>query len=128
MANKVLIIDDDVDFVEAMSVLLDAKGYAVSCAYDGEAGFAKAKSGAPDIILLDVMMRQRTEGFDVARKLHEDKALGGTPVVLITGIRNDLNLPFGFEPNEEWLNVRAVLEKPIKSETLLKTIAEHIRK
>jgi len=128
MSNKVLIIDDDVDFVEAMSSLLDAKGYAVSCAYDGEAGYAKARSESPDIILLDVMMRQRAEGFDIARKLHEDPALGSTPVVLITGIRNDLNLPFGFEPNEEWLNVKAVLEKPIKSETLLKTIGEHIKK
>jgi len=128
MSNKVLIVDDDADFAEAITVLLDAKGYSVVYAHDGEEGCRMAKSENPDIILLDVMMSQRTEGFDVARRLHEDAVLKSIPVIMITGIRSDMNLPFGFEPNEEWLNVKALLEKPIKSEVLLKTVEQNIRK
>ncbi|HPP13418.1 MAG TPA: hypothetical protein PKW42_11875, partial [bacterium] len=67
-----------------------------------------------------------TEGFDIARNLKNDATTCEIPVVIITGIRKDMNLPFGFEPDEDWLPVKAVLEKPIKPETLLKTVREDL--
>ena len=128
MANKVLMIDDDPEFVEAISNLLDAKGYDVQSASNGKDGVAKAKAENPDIILLDVMMTTKNEGFNVARELHDDQKLRDTPIVLMTGIRREMNLPFGFEPDETWLPVKRVLEKPVKPEVLLAAISEHIRK
>jgi CheY-like chemotaxis protein len=127
MAQKVLIIDDDAELVSAMTTLLEAKGYAVVCASDGQQGFARAKAEDPDIILLDVMMTHKSEGFDVARSFKADAVTKDIPVVMITGIRKEMNLPFGFEPDEEWLPAQAVLEKPVKPETLLKTVSENIR-
>ncbi|MEQ8191369.1 MAG: response regulator [Candidatus Eremiobacterota bacterium] len=126
--SKVLIIDDDPDLVDAMSNLLEAKGYEVNHAPDGEEGLEKAKSDPPDIILLDVMMTRKTEGFDVARSLNKEEKTKGIPIILVTGIRHEMNLPFGFEPDEDWLPVKAVLEKPIKPEVLLKTVEDHIKK
>ncbi len=128
MSNKVLIIDDDPEFVEAMSNLLDAKGYDVLSASNGKDGVSKAKEMIPDIILLDVMMTTKSEGFDTARELHEDANLREVPVVMISGVRKEMNLPFGFEPDEDWLPVKAFLEKPVKPDVLLKTIEENIRK
>ncbi len=128
MANKVLMIDDDPEFVEAISNLLDAKGYAVHTASNGKDGVAKAKAENPDIILLDVMMTTKNEGFNVARELHEDQRLQNTPIIIMTGIRREMNLPFGFEPDETWLPVKRVLEKPVKPEVLLNAISENIRK
>ena len=128
MANKVLMIDDDPEFVEAISNLLDAKGYDVQSASNGKDGVAKAKVIHPDIILLDVMMTTKNEGFNVARELHEDEKLRDTPIVIMTGIRREMNLPFGFEPDETWLPVKRVLEKPVKPEILLNAISEHIKK
>ena len=128
MANKVLMIDDDPEFVEAISNLLDAKGYDVQSASNGKDGVAKAKVIHPDIILLDVMMGTKNEGFNVARELHDDDKLRDTPIVLLTGIRREMNLPFGFEPDETWLPVKRVLEKPVKPEVLLNAISEHIKK
>jgi CheY-like chemotaxis protein len=128
MAKKVLMIDDDPEFVDAITNILDAKGYDVVSASDGKEGVAKAKQEKPDIILLDVMMTTKSEGFDVAREMQKDANLKGTPVVMLTGIRREMNLPFGFEPDEEWLPVKAVLEKPVKPEVLLKTIEENIKK
>ena len=128
MAKKVLMIDDDQEFVEAITNVLDAKGYDVVSANDGKDGVAKAKKERPDIILLDVMMTTKSEGFDVAREMSKDPNLKGTPVVMLTGIRREMNLPFGFEPDEDWLPVKAVLEKPVKPEVLLKTIEENIKK
>ncbi len=128
MAKKVLMIDDDPEFTEAITNILDAKGYDVVSASDGKDGVAKAKKEKPDIILLDVMMTTKSEGFDVARELSKDANLKGTPVVMLTGIRKEMNLPFGFEPDEDWLPVKAFLEKPVKPEVLLKTIEENIKK
>jgi CheY-like chemotaxis protein len=126
MAKKVLIIDDDVEYVDAIVNLLDAKGYHVTSAHNGKDGIAAAQADKPDIILLDVMMTTNSEGFDVARALHADEGLRGTPVIMITGVRKEMNLPFGFEPDGDWLPVKAVLEKPVKPELLLKTIAEKL--
>jgi CheY-like chemotaxis protein len=128
MAGKVLIIDDDVDFADAMKTLLEAKGYTVSTAVNGEEGVKKAKADTPDLILLDVMMTHKTEGFDVSRSLHEDEKTKTIPVVMVTGIRKDMNLGFKFEPDNDWLPVKAVLEKPVKPEMLIKTVEENIRK
>jgi DNA-binding response OmpR family regulator len=128
MAKKVLMIDDDPEFVEAITNLLDAKGYDVVSAGDGKDGVAKAKQEKPDIILLDVMMTTKSEGFDVARELSKDANLKGTPVVMLTGVRKEMNLPFGFEPDADWLPVKAFLEKPVKPEVLLKTIEDNIKK
>ena len=128
MAKKVLMIDDDPEFVEAITNILDAKGYDVVSAGDGKDGVAKAKKELPDIILLDVMMTTKSEGFDVARELSKDANLKGTPVVMLTGVRKEMNLPFGFEPDADWLPVKAFLEKPVKPEVLLKTIEDNIKK
>jgi len=128
MANKVLMIDDDPEFVEAITNLLDAKGYEVHTASNGKDGVAKAKAENPDIILLDVMMTTKHEGFDTAREMHEDETIKDTPIIIMTGIRREMNLPFGFEPDETWLPVKQVLEKPVKPEVLLKAVSQHIRK
>jgi len=126
MADKVLIIDDDPEFTEAMKNVLDATGYEVDSAPNGKIGVAKAKERQPDIILLDVMMTTDSEGFDVARELHKDKKLKEVPVILITGVKKEMSLPFGFEPEETWLPVKGVLEKPVKPEVLLKIVAENV--
>ncbi len=128
MSRKVLVIDDDATFVEAVTTLLEAKEYAVVSAENGQEGFQKAKSESPDIILLDVMMTHKTEGFDIARNLKSTPETKDIPVVMITGIRKEMNLPFGFEPDEDWLPVKVLLEKPIKPELLLKAVEENIRK
>jgi CheY-like chemotaxis protein len=128
MAKKVLMIDDDPEFVEAISNLLDAKGYDVHTASNGKEGVEKAKAQNPDIILLDVMMTTKNEGFNVARELHDDQTLKDIPIIIMTGIRREMNLPFGFEPDETWLPVKKVLEKPVKPQVLLAAISENIRK
>jgi CheY-like chemotaxis protein len=126
MKNKILVVDDDADFVEATTTLLEAKGYDVVSAANGEEGYTKAKAEKPHAMLLDVMMTHDSEGFDVARKLKEDPATKGIPVIMITGIRKSKSLPFSFEPDDDWLPVNVVLEKPVKPDQLLKTVEEAV--
>jgi CheY-like chemotaxis protein len=127
MAKKVLVIDDDNDFVESVVNLLEARGYTVTAASNGKEGVEKAKSNKPDLILLDVMMTTKDEGFNVARELQTLDGVKGTPVIMVTGVRKEMNLPFGFEPDETWLPVKQILEKPVKPENLLSAMADALK-
>ena len=120
--KRVLIVDDDRDFVESNKDLLEAYGYRVFTAHDGAAGLELAKKELPDIMILDVMMATQTEGFEVARRIPQTPELRGLPVLLVTGVTKDLHLPFGFEPDATWLPVQRVLEKPIAPARLLAEI------
>jgi two-component system, OmpR family, alkaline phosphatase synthesis response regulator PhoP len=126
MESKILVVDDDVDFQEATKNLLEAKGYIVVTASNGEEGYQKAKAEKPDLMLLDVMMANDSDGFDTARKLKEDPATKDIAIIMITGIRKAKGLPFSFEPDPDWLPVRAVLEKPVKPDELLKMVQKAI--
>jgi CheY-like chemotaxis protein len=121
---RILVVDDDNAFVESVTAVLEGDGHTITAAHNGADGFRMAKKDKPDLMILDVMMTNDSEGFEVARKLHEDAETKNMPVVMITGIRKAKGLPFGFEPDADWLPVNAVLEKPVKPEVLLKKIKE----
>lgn len=125
--KKILIIDDDPDFVESVRRVLEARGYVVDTAPNGTEGIEKAKVFLPNLIFLDVMMTKNTEGFEVSRELTKDDTLKSIPVIIITGIREKMNLAFGFEPDNTWLPVKAVLEKTIKPDQLIAKVEEFIK-
>lgn len=122
MAKKILIVDDDADFTEATKNVLESKGFEVFSASNSAEGFKKMKENIPDLLLLDVMMTTKDEGFEFSRKISKDNMLSKVPVIMITGIRKEMNLPFGFEADKDWLPVKIVLEKPIKPELLLSEV------
>jgi CheY-like chemotaxis protein len=121
---KILIVDDDAEFARSVADVLEHKGYRTVFASNGKDGIAMAKQEKPDLMLLDVMMTTDNEGFETARQLREDPVTSHLPVIIISGIRRAKNLPFSFEPDDDWLPVRDVLEKPVKPETLLTSVAK----
>ena len=112
-SQTILLVDDDKDFVESNRDLLEAYGYEVLAAYDGVSGFEIAKRERPDLMILDVMMTHATEGFEVARKVHEDPDLQHMKILLVSGITKDMSLSFQLEADKAWLPVDRILEKPI---------------
>jgi CheY-like chemotaxis protein len=125
---RILLIDDDAGLVASTRSLLESAGYEIASANDGKSGLAQAQPCKPDLIVLDVMMKTETEGFEVSRSLQSDPALKDIPVILLTGIRKALRLPFRFEPDKEWLPVRAVLEKPVPPPRLLEEVVKALAK
>ena len=121
-AKRILLVDDDRDFVESNKDLLEAQGYAILTAYDGKTGLETAIRERPDLMILDVMMATDTEGFEVSRKIPDTPELKHMRVLLVTGIRRAKHLPFGFEPDDTWLPVNDIMEKPILPEKLLEKI------
>ena len=126
MSKRILLVDDDQDFVASVEEWLKANGYEVAVANDGASGLEKARQLKPDLMILDVMMATDTEGIEISRKLAEIPELKAMPVLLLTGIRKAKNLPFGLSPDENWLPVRVVLEKPVPPDVLLKEVQKLI--
>ena len=129
MADKkrILVVDDDVDYVDSTKDLLEAHGFEVLCAYDGEEGLKKAETEKPDLMILDVMMASNTEGFEIARKIPENEVLKNMPVIMVTGIRREMKLGYGFEPDESWLPVNQILEKPVEPAKLISIVNKAIQ-
>lgn len=119
---KILIVDDDRELIESVKAVLETQRHQVITANNGADGFAAAKREKPDLMLLDVMMTTDSEGFDVAKLMQADAATRTIPVIMLTGIRQAKGLPFSFEPDPDWLPVKAVLEKPLRPELLIKHI------
>jgi two-component system alkaline phosphatase synthesis response regulator PhoP len=111
-AKTVLIIDDDPDFVRAVGHLLQSAGYVVTTASNGQEGLAQAKTVRPDLILLDVMMQDRTEGFFTLEQIRDVPALRTTPVIVISSIYSDHPV-FRVSPESGWLPADLFLPKPI---------------
>ena len=118
---KILLIDDDVDMVEMYKIILTHRGHKVTAAYNAAEARALMKKRAPaDAVVLDVMMETATIGFDLAREIHQKYPK--LPILMLSGVRGAKDLPFKFEPDEDWLPVKDVLEKPVKPEVLLKAV------
>ncbi len=85
MPKKILIVDDDPDLVEAVTLILKSKKYNVVAAYGGIEGLEKAKTEKPDLIVLDVMMPDK-DGYTVCKELKADPESSSIPVLLLTAV------------------------------------------
>ncbi|OGX48756.1 MAG: hypothetical protein A2306_03840 [Omnitrophica WOR_2 bacterium RIFOXYB2_FULL_38_16] len=128
MSKKILMIDDDPDFIDAVQTLLESKGYAVVTASDGQEGIAKAKKEKPDLITLDVMMTNDSEGLDVSKKFKQDKDLNKIPIIIVSGVKKIGDAAYNYETGEKLIPAKAFVEKPIEPEKFLKIIEKHISK
>jgi len=119
-AYKILIVDDDADFTDATSAVLEAAGFAVSVAHNGDDGLALARVERPDLIILDVMMSYLLEGLTVGEQLAADPSLAKTPVLMVSAIAQTEHLDKF--PTDQPLPARFFLTKPIPATQLLETV------
>jgi two-component system, OmpR family, alkaline phosphatase synthesis response regulator PhoP len=117
-SKTVLIIDDDSDFVRAIQALLGSSGYKVRSAANGRDGLQLAKTIEPDLVLLDIMMSERTEGFFVLQEMRRIPALNQTPVIVLSSIYSD-EPAFRVDPQAGWLPANLFLAKPVEPTRLL---------
>jgi DNA-binding response OmpR family regulator len=121
MSRKVLIIDDDADFSEAVGVFLQTHGFDVISAPNGREGLRLAKAEAPDVILLDVVMEERTEGFFTLQQLRRTRGLEQVPVFVVSSIYTAVP-GFSLAPDKSWLRHDDFIAKPVDLPHLVELI------
>ena len=118
--TKVLVVDDDPDFVEIISMILRREGYELDSAASGNQGLEKMRASPPDILLLDVMMSGILDGVNVSFTMAQDPVLKNIPIVMISSIPDS---PHAQDfPTDEYVPISAWLTKPVQPEKLVKTV------
>jgi len=123
---KILIVDDDPDFVRATRIILEKNNHETITADGGDAGYEMALAEKPDLVVLDVMMDTVLDGLSVSQRMHDDPALRDTPIIMVTSIANtDYAELF---PTDEYIHINAFMSKPISSEGLIRQVNKHLPK
>lgn len=123
MDKKILIIDDDPDIVESLTLLLESENYRVCSENDPVKGFESAVENKPDLIILDIMMDDPDDGFFFFKKLRKNKI--NVPVIIYSSVSNALGFDFG---KNDLIGAEEFIDKPAEPELLLKIIEKHLNK
>lgn len=123
--KRILIVDDDRDFVEAVSCFLEANHFTVLKAHDGAEGVKLAKMERPDLVLMDIMMDERTEGFFTIQEMRRAAELKGIPIFVLSALYTKLP-EFETAPDSAWLAHDEFLSKPVDLAQLLEKIRRRI--
>jgi DNA-binding response OmpR family regulator len=129
MPHKILVVDDDPDILEAISMILESQGYDVITARDGVEGLANLKAEKPDLMILDLLM-PKMDGFAVCKELQDPRwaKYKDIPILILTSVREEASrrryeLETGLE-----LDVDDYVEKPVSPDTLLERVGRLIKR
>jgi CheY-like chemotaxis protein len=119
---RILVVDDDPDFVEIMRTILESSDYDVITAANGNQALSQVKAQRPDLIILDIMMSTVLDGLDVSEKLAQDPDARYMPVIMVSSIADT---PYAHVfPMEQQPHMDAWLSKPVDPRALLDKVAE----
>jgi DNA-binding response OmpR family regulator len=120
---RILLVDDDPDFVEITKAILETKQYQVRSAGDPDEGFAKLEEEIPDLLILDIMMGRGAGGFIMARKIRKDSRFDQVPILMLTSMteQTGFDIP-GQRISEKFLPVDDYVEKGLKPNELLEKV------
>ena len=123
MPAKILVVDDDPDILDAVTMILESKGYQVTAAQDGIEALANLKADKPDLMILDLLM-PKMDGFAVCKELQDARwsKYRNVPILILTSVREEASrrryeLETGLE-----LDVDDYVEKPISPNILLERV------
>jgi DNA-binding response OmpR family regulator len=129
MSEKILVVDDDPDILDAVSMILESQGYQVVMARDGVEGLATMKAENPDLMILDLLM-PKMDGFGVCKELQDPRwaRFKDIPILMLTSVREEASrrryeLETGLE-----LDVDDYVEKPMSPDVLIDRVSKLINK
>ena len=124
MANaKIMIVDDDPDYINVVKTILEREQYTVVTAGDKTEGMEKIRTEKPDLAILDVMMNAWQDGFEMSRQLKKDPQFKNMPVLMLTAVENRTGIDFKSTAGDTtWLPSDVFLNKPVEPQVLLSEV------
>jgi CheY-like chemotaxis protein len=123
--GRILIVDDDPDFVEIVRAILTADGHDITTASNGEQALKRMRQQTPDLVLLDVMMSYVLDGLDVTQKMWEDPALRKIPVIMVSSLT--ATRESSLFPTDEHISIDDWISKPIDPKALRTRVSQLLR-
>ena len=120
--KRIMVVDDDPDFVMTTEAALKAAGYEVSQCLDATGALDAIRKAAPDLLILDVMMERGAAGFQIAQQLRREPAFARLPILMVTAIHQTTKLRFSPDTDGDFLPVDEFLDKPVEPEKLVERV------
>ena len=129
MASKILVVDDDPDILDAVTLILESQGYEVVTARDGIEALANLKAEQPDLMILDLMM-PKMDGFAVCKELQDPRwsKYRDIPILILTSVREEASRRRYELETGLALDVDDYVEKPMSPDVLLKRVSTLIKR
>ena len=125
---KILLVDNDVDFVDMNRAVLEHQGYEVVTAFSGKEGLETVKLERPDAIVLDLMMEKHDSGFTFAKNLKTDPNLKHIPILMLTSVADATGFKFSLEEDGYWMKTDDFADKPLLPKELVARIEKLLEK
>jgi DNA-binding response OmpR family regulator len=129
MQTHILVVDDDPDIIEMITLVLESRDYKVTTAKDGVEALEKLKAEKPNLMILDLLM-PRMDGFNVCKELQDARwsKFRDMPIIILTSVREEASrrryeLETGLQ-----LNVDDYVEKPVSPDTLIERVEMNLKK
>ena len=125
--RKILLVDDDPDIRDAITVILEAQGHEVITANNGIECFDMLSTEKPELLILDLLM-PKMDGFEVFKELKSQKwaELHAMPVIILTSVREEASLRRYKLETGHALDTDDYIEKPIAPDVLIRSVNKHL--
>jgi DNA-binding response OmpR family regulator len=124
--RNILIVDDDLDYGDALKIVLENQGFRVRHASNIGDGRELINQERPDLIILDVMMEKMTDGFNLCSELKGDKTCSSIPILMVTAVTEKTGFKFSPQTDGEYLQADDYVSKPIPVADLVSRIKKLI--
>ncbi len=126
--GKILLVDDDPDFLEMHKAVLENRGYEVSTAASAQEGLGRVRAEMPDLIVLDLMMEKHDAGFSFSQTLKTDPLFRKIPILMVTAVAEATGYRFSLEDDGYWMKTDDFLNKPVPPKDLLEAVDKLLQK
>ena len=121
-SGKILLVDDDPDFLEMHKAVLQNHGYDVLTATSGQEGLERVRAEIPDLIILDLMMEKHDAGFSFSKTVKTDPLFRKIPILMVTSVAEATGFRFSLEEDGYWMKTDDFLDKPVMPKILLERV------
>jgi CheY-like chemotaxis protein len=120
--KRILLVDDDLDFLEMHKVVLLNRGYEVITATSAQEGLEKVRAELPDLIILDLMMEKHDAGFSFSKQIKSDPLFKKIPILMVTAVADATGFKFSLEKDGYWMKTDEFLDKPVEPAVLISKV------
>ena len=126
--GKILLVDDDPDFLDMHTAVLKNHGYEILTATSSREGLERVRTEMPDAIVLDLMMEKHDAGFLFSQKIKMDPLFKEIPILMVTSVAEATGYRFSLQDDGYWMKTDDFLDKPVKPEVLLERLDALLKK